>query len=143
MIPRGALKAFGEMLKDHKSTCKKLAKGDETHLYIEIDDEEMESIGEHVYFRQPKFKFKELHPFFEQEAENVTDSIVMSGEIENAMHGFAKSKQVDVTYRTMGSGTGSANLIHFKQEETNSEAVFICPAKEIKKEEPNGKQEEF
>jgi len=140
MIPRGSLKAFGEMLKDHKSICKKLGKDDLTHLYIEIDDEEMESIGEYVHFKQPKFQYKDLQHFFQQKTKTVTGSVIMSGEIESAMTGFSKTKQVESFYYTMDNADQSVNLIHFKQESTEYEAVFICPSKEVEKKKEDNEQ---
>jgi hypothetical protein len=145
MIPRGALKAFAEVLKDHKSICKKLGKDDQTHNFISIDHEEMESIGEFIHFKQPKFQFKELQPFFETNKEGAGESIIMSGEIENAMTGFSKTKIVEASYCSMGSGSKKTKLIHFMQEETGYEAVFICPSEveKTKKKKGQGEQEEF
>ena len=134
MIPRGALKGFSEVLKDHKAICKKLAKNDEGYLYIEIDDEELESIGEYVHYKQPKFQYKDLQPFFEQKMRGVTESIIMSTEIESAMAGFSKTNQVKAIYCTMENANAKANLIHFKQESTEYEAVFICPSEDVGKE---------
>ncbi len=139
MIQRGAVKAFAETLKDHKAICKKLAKNDETHLFIEVDDEEMESIGEYVHFKQPGFQFKEYSSFFEQNQESVSESLIMSGDIENVMTGFSKSNPVEASYRTMNIDKKTAKLIHFKQESTEYEAVFICPSEEIKEQKDEEK----
>ena len=46
MIPRGALKAFLEIIKDHKSKCKKLEKGHENRLFILISGNKLESIND-------------------------------------------------------------------------------------------------
>jgi len=142
MIPRGQLKAFAETLKDHKSICKKLAKDDETHLFIEIDAEEMESIGEYVHFKQPDFQFKEINHFFEQNQRAVAESLIMSGDIENIMTGFSKSNPVEASYRTINIDKESVSLIHFKQESTEYEAVFICPSEKIE-EKKDAEKENF
>lgn len=143
MIPRGALKAFQQVLEDHKSICKKLGKNDESYLYIEIDDEEMESIGEYVHFKQPKFQYKDFQPFFEQEAKFTNESILMSGEIQNIMNGFSKSNQVTATYCQMENTEAKADLIHFRQKSTEYEAVFICPPEDLENEDGNNEQKEF
>jgi len=142
MIPRGSLKGFAELLNDHKSICKKLAKNDEGYLYIEIDDEELESIGEYVHFKQPKFQYKDLQPFFEQKREGAHASILMSGEIEKAMAGFSKTNQVTADYCVMETSGNKANLIHFKQESTGYESVFICPPEDVAPEKEKGDNEQ-
>lgn len=146
MIPRGALKAFSEIMKDHKSKCKKLEKGHENRLFITISGDKLESINEHVYFKQPEAQYKNLQPFFEQKraANGVVDFIINSSDIESIMTGFSKTKQVPATHCTMMVEGKEVNLLHFKQvreEDMDYEAVFICPSEEIEREDDG--QEEF
>jgi hypothetical protein len=143
MIPRGDLKAFNEILKDHKSICKKLQKGDETRLYVEIDHKKMSSVGSIVDYRQPEFQFKELKHYFEQSKETTTESFIMPGEISDLMTGFSKTEQVVSSYCTMLVGKEVVKLINYKQEETGLEAVFICPSEELEKKEGDNEQKEF
>lgn len=142
MIVRAGVKAFAETLKDHKSICKKLSKGDETRLFVEIDDEELVSIGDYYHYKQPEYQFKEMSQYFEQNQESVTESLLKSGDIENIMTGFSKSNIVESSYRSMTVDKKNVKLIHFTQESTGYEAVFICPSEETGKKE-EGEQEEF
>ena len=143
MITRAGVKAFAETLKDHKSICKKLQKGDETRLFVEIDDEELVSVGEYVHFKQPEFQFKDMNQFFEQNQESVTESLIKSGDIENIMTGFSKSGLVESSYRAMNIDKKKVNLIHYTQESTGYEAVFICPSEVVDDKKENGEQKEF
>lgn len=142
MIPRGALKAFSEIMKDHKSKCKKLEKGHENRLFIMINRNKLESINEHVHFEQPEFQYKDLQPFFEQKQspKGVVDFFINSGEIEDIMTGFSKTKQVSTTHCTMNKDGNDVNLLHFKQKRSDGvgyEAVFICPSEELEEEDEN------
>ena len=66
----------------------------------------------------------------------------MSGDFENIMTGFSKSSPVKASYRKMDINKKTVNLIHFKQESTEYEAVFICPS-EIVEEKKDAEKEQF
>jgi hypothetical protein len=137
MIPRAALKAFSEIMKDHKSKCKKLTKENEARLFIFIGDDKLESIKEHVHFEQPDIQYKNLHPFFEQKQNpnGVCDFNLMPGEVTAIMTGFSTTKEVQSTHCTMNLDEKEVHLIHFKQnrgDDIEYEAVMLPPAEKPK-----------
>ena len=145
MIPLGALKAFSEIMKDHKSKCKKLEKGHENRLFIFIGDDKLESFKEYVYFEQPDIQYKNLNPFFEtkQNSSGVCDFKLMSGETTAIMTGFSKTKEVESTHCTMLLDEKEVGLIHFKQvrdDDVEYEAVMLPPAEKPKE---DGEQTQF
>lgn len=147
MIPRGALKAFSEIMKDHKSKCKKLGKQHESRLFIMISGDKLESIDEHVYFKQPEMQYKNLQPFFEQKQSQtgVVDYLMKSGEIEGIMTGFSKTKLLSATHCMMEMNGKDINSIHYKQarDDIEYEAVFICPSEEPENESDENVQTEI
>jgi hypothetical protein len=145
MIPRGIAKGFSEVLKDHKSQCKKLSKEDSDRVYVDVNGDTMQSIKEYVHFEKPDFQFKDLQPFFEQKKTpgGVPESIIMPGGIEAIMTGFSKTKQVTAIYCTMPTDEGEVSLIHYKQKETEYEAVFVCPSEELEPEKDENEQTEI
>jgi hypothetical protein len=137
MIPLGALKAFSEIMKDHKSKCKKLEKGHENRLFIFISEDKLESFKEYVYFEQPDIQYKNLNPFFEQKQVSigVCDFVLMSGETTAIMTGFSKTKEIESTHCTMNLDEKEVHLIHFKQnrgDDIEYEAVMLPPAEKPK-----------
>lgn len=123
MILKGSLMSFETLLKKHKKKCKKLAKNDASYLYIDLDNQELESFGVSIHYKQPSYQFKDLEPRFQVKQEATTESIIMSGDMANMMKGFLKSSQVKAVY----CAKDKAKLIHFSQKSTEYEAVFICP----------------
>lgn len=119
MIPRGDLFAFAEMMKQHKSECKKMAKNDPSYLFVEIDDTELISYNGKVVYEQPKFEFKDLEFRFAINKDSVSEIPVMSSDMSTAMAGFKKSKPVQVTF------TGDMQPIHFQQGDF--EALLVPP----------------
>ncbi len=132
MIPRADLFAFKEMMKEHKTDCKKLAKNDPSYLFVEMDDTELISHDGKIVYQQPKYEFKELEFCFQITKDSVSEIPVISGDILAAVTGFKKSKPVEITF------TGDRNPIHFQQGDY--EAVLIPP---VEKEEDSNEQEEF
>lgn len=124
MIPKGTLVAYETLLNKHKKKCKKLAKGDPSHLFVNISREELESHGVSLTNPQPIFKFKELEGLFEKKQSPITDVNVLPADVENIMKGFKKAKQVKITL------TADGNPIHFYQASTEYEAILIPPAQD-------------
>lgn len=124
MIPQGTLLSFETLMQKHKKKAKKLAKNDESYLYIDVDDKELESFGVVLAYPQPSFLFKELESLFEKKKGQVSEIPVLSGEVEGIMKGFSKSKQVKITF------SGDGQPIHFFQASTEYEAILIPPAPE-------------
>ncbi|MCK5601532.1 hypothetical protein KAR91_06685 [Candidatus Pacearchaeota archaeon] len=143
MIPVGDVKAFLEVIKSHKSICKKLQEEDEDRNFVGINNKQLSSFGSHYDFEQPKFQFKELGHFFEHNQEATTNSFVKSGEIKSLMAGFSDSKEIETFYCAAGSGEDEEKFIHYKQKATGLEAVFICPSEEIEEEGDVGEQTSF
>ena len=124
MIPKGTLESFETLMNKHKKKCKKLAKNDESHLYVDISNDELFSHGVILKYPQPEFQFKNLSTLFEKKQAPVTDVSLISGDVENIMKGFAKSKQVKITF------SGDGEPVHFFQPSTEYEAILIPPPAE-------------
>lgn len=134
MVPRADLCAFKEMMKEHKADCVKLAKNDQSYLFVEIDDKELISHDGKIVYQQPIFAFKDLEPILQVKKGSVSEMIMMSGDLTAAMTGFRKSQPVMITF------TGDGKPIHFEQGDY--EAIVIPPV-EKKEESDNGEQLEI
>lgn len=125
MIPRADIMAFREMMKEHKSDCKKLAKNDPSYLFIEInkigDNGEMELISHEgkITCQQPRYEFKDLETNFYIAKEPITEIPMITADITAAMTGFQKSKPVEITF------TGYKKPVHFQQGDR--EAIVLPP----------------
>lgn len=121
MIPKGTLQAFETMMKKHKAKAKKMAKNDQSYLYVDIDDKELESFGNVVTYPQPSYQFKNLEPLFEKKREPVGELPINRSDLDDIMRGFSKSKQITTTF------SGDGGIIHFHQKSTGYEAILIPP----------------
>lgn len=128
MIPKGTLEAFETLLLKHKKKCKKLAKNDPSHLYIDITNDELESHGVVLKYPQPEYQFKDLEPLFENNKAPVEKLFLYSGDVSNVMAGFKKSKQVETIFSGEDCGP-----IHFIQKDTDYQAILIPPPEEDEK----------
>ena len=124
MIPKSSLLGFEKMMKEHKSICKKLGKGEPSYLFIQMSDKGLYSQKESVDFPHPSRKFEDMRALFQKGQAPVIDMIILSGEIDTVLKGFSKSKQIKVTF------SGDGETVHFKQKETDHEAFFIPPPEE-------------
>ena len=124
MIPLGTLLSFETLMQKHKKKAKKMAKNDASYLYIDVDDKELQSFGVVMGYPQPPFSYKNLEPLFEKKKGEVSELPILSGELGDIMSGFAKSKQVQITF------SGDGNPVHFFQAATEYEAILIPPPAE-------------
>ena len=122
MIPKASLLSFETLMQKHKKKAKKLAKNDESFLYIDVDDKELESFGVVLTYPQPSYLFKDMENLFQHKKGMITDVPVLSGDMEAIMKGFSKSKNVKITF------SGDGEPMHFYQESTQYEAILIPPA---------------
>jgi len=122
MIPKASLLSFETLMQKHKKKAKKLAKNDESFLYIDVDDKELESFGVVLTYPQPSYLFKDMENLFQHKKGMITDVPVLSGDMESIMKGFSKSKNVKITF------SGDGEPMHFYQESTQYEAILIPPA---------------
>jgi hypothetical protein len=121
MIPKGTLHGFAELMKSHKKKAKKLARSDESYLYVEIDEKQLKSFEVFLTFPQPEFDFQNLESLFEIEESEVSRMPVYSADISAIMSGFARSEHVHIVF------SGDNGRIHFSQEKTGYEAILIPP----------------
>lgn len=119
MIPKGTLISFETLLSKHKSKCKKLAKNDQSYLYIDLDEVELESFGVSLHYKQPSFQFKDFEPLFQHKMESTSSVHVSYADIDDVMKGFQKSKQVKITM------AGEKGPMLFYQESNGYEAILI------------------
>ena len=129
MIPRPELLAFKKLMEEDKAECKKLAKNDPSHLFVEIDDKELISFKGKIDYEQPTFLFKELEPVFSITKSSVDEMPLMSGDARAALKGFLDSQPVEVSF------TGYKNPVHFEQGDF--EALLIPP---VEKEGEDGQK---
>ena len=83
MIPKGTLESFETLMNKHKKKCKKLAKNDPTHLYIDITNEELESHGVVLRYPQPIYDFKDLETLFQKKQAPITDVNLLLGRLDS------------------------------------------------------------
>lgn len=124
MIPKGTLESFETLMQRHKKKCKKLAKNDPSHLYIDITNEELESHGVVLRYPQPIYQFKDMEGLFQKKQAPITDLNLLPGDVSDVMSGFKKSAPVKITLSADG------NPIHFYQPATEYEAILIPPPDE-------------
>jgi hypothetical protein len=124
MITNSALLCFKKLMGEHKSLCKKLAKGDPSYLYIDISDKKLWSNKEYVIYEQPSGRFENLEPLFEQEKEPIDGLFLYPSEISSIMTGFEKSKQIKTSF--------CGETVHFYQESSKYEAFFVPSDEEEK-----------
>ena len=129
MIPKGTLESFETLLNKHKKKCKKLAKNDPSHLYIDITSEKLESHGVVLCYPQPEYKFKDLEGLFSKNKAPVSEIFILSGDVSAIMAGFKKSKQVKTTF------SGDGEPIHFLQSSTGYEAILTPSPEETEDDE--------
>lgn len=128
MIPISKLLAFETMLKKDKAECKKLAKNDTSHMHVEITNKKMVSYEGEVDYQQPKHLFKDLETMFQITKAPVSEIPIRTADIEAAVKGFEKSKDVNITF------TGPKSPMHLEQGDF--EAIVLPPVE--KEEEPDG-----
>ena len=125
MIPKGTLESFETLMNKHKKKCKKLAKNDPSHLYVDIQHDQLESHNVILLYPQPSHKFKELETLFQKKQSPVTDLFLLPGEMSDTIAGFTKGKQVKITFAADGGP------IHFHQPSTDYEAILIPPPEDV------------
>lgn len=124
MIPKAAAESFLTLLNKHKKKCKKLAKTDPSHLYIDITHENLSSHNTILRYQQPVYQFKDMEQLFTKKQSPVTGMFSYSGDLESVSKGFDKSKQVVITF------SGDGEPVHFHQPATGYEAIYIPPPEE-------------
>lgn len=126
MIPKATIESFATLLKKHAKKCKKLAKSDPSHLYIDITHENLTSHNTILRYQQPSYQFKDMEQLFTKKQSAISNMFLLPGDIEAVVKGFNKSKQVEQTF------SGDGEPVHFLQPSNEYEAIYIPPPEEEK-----------